>query len=579
MNNQTRTTRNKIVFVVLFGLTAAIVLILALRLFEQDATELDVPLRRSNGGEQSPTFEQHATVEPDSSVPADRILLAPLTEQNTHRTRVAGGVFDPDGVPRPGLIIAFERRPEPESPGILEGAVKSDDAGRYALNLTPGPYTVQVSVPSPKLSSTMLFVPQDLEIPETRQFPLDLHAIRPLCQIWGTVNRSDNTPLEGVGVALCTPSLNHLERTSTAGDGTFFFTPVAPGSYRLFFDRGPLARKLLFPWKRSHAPERSPDRWPKLVVGPGDRELDYHLTLAAPVELRGSVSTSWSNFASGALVFLQEIVTEQDGRTLGSRRFYSSPVRNGELFYNAVYPAEYSAYLYGVPDGQARPSPQRIAVDPFMPGQYIAFVFEAPGGGCRLDGQVLDQDGNGLAGARVVLWDDAGLPIDPARIAVYARAEALCDGEGRFSIIGLSPGRYRLRRDRRPLSNDAPVILDEAEDYCLTVGEGENRALLRVEGFERVTLKVTVPDLDTSIKLKAKVKIAARDGFDAFTTWGLKGRDGVFTINAVPRVPFPVWVEVVADMEKDREIVCAGGEVDLTSSREAVIPVELSRRM
>jgi protocatechuate 3,4-dioxygenase beta subunit len=540
--------------------------------------------REGNGDAPDPTGRK-ADVREDSGEPdgnegaaeptGERILVRPRAAEEADPVRVHGRVIDPDGAPMAAVGVAFRRRSSSGEEGMLEAAVRSGGDGSYEIALSPGDYTAAAAVATQRRGHDLRFEPVRVTVPAAREFVFDIVFTRPRCRVAGSVTRPGGEPIEDVGVGLCTPDLRFLRRTATAPDGSFVFEGVASGTYRLHCDKGPNARRLAFPWQPSLAPEKSPDRWPRLVVEPADREIDLHLTMAAPVKVAGMVLARGLDLPRSGRLFIRELPGDSGGLVPGQRRLYSGAVKeDGSFFINDVFPGEYLAALYGLPDGIARPDPVAVRIDPFLPEQNLTVSFEASAGACRIKGRAADQEDRGLGGARVLVWDEDARPSDPALFRVFARAEAVCSADGAFAVAGLRPGRYLLARDRRVapgMPGALPIVIDRARDLEVVLsGEEETGVLLDVLAYGKADLRGRVEGLDSGLSLRAVARFDGGDDFEEYRVACPAGRDGEFLLSYLPLAPMPVTVEVLTDLGDGREIPCARTDLILEEGENAV---------
>jgi len=504
---------------------------------------------------------------------AERVLLGPRAGAEPSAVRVHGRVLDPEGVPLAAVGVAFRQGSLSAEGGILEGAVQSGVGGSYEIRLAAGTYAVLAAIGSQRRGHDLWYEPESVAVPAAEEFDHDVVFTRPLCEVRGSVTRPDGTPVAGVGVGLCTPAARFLRKTDTARDGTFSCGAVAPGTYRLLFDKGPNARRLSFPWPRSLAPESSPDRWPLLAIDPGEREIALHLTMAAPVKVSGMVLARGMEIPAGGRLFIREDPEVPESVLPWRRRLYSAAVgADGSFFLNDVFPGAYLACIYGLADGLARPDPVPVRVDPFLPEQNLTVSFEPSVGTCRLAGRVADQAGRGLAGARVLVWDKGARPADPALFRVFARAEAVCGADGAFAVSGLCPGSYLLARERRVLPSGPPIVIDRAGDFAVALVEGkEARVLLEVRAYEKGALRCRVEGPSLELSLRAVATFEPGGEFETYRTEARAGRDGDFLLTYVPLAPEAATVEILADLGDGREVPCARAAVIVEDAGENVL--------
>ncbi len=503
--------------------------------------------------------------ERDEPFTMERVLVPPVTTENGARTAIRGIAYDPDGTAMSSVIVAFEQSSGERERFLLQVAVETDDGGSYGIDLSAGEYRISAHLPTQQRGHDLWFAPETIVVPPEGEMVRDIRFVRPRSTICGTITTGLGIPFD-VGVALCATSGKHLRRTSTDAAGYYAIDGVAPGTYRFFIEKGSSVGKILLPWRASTARERSAERWPAVTVSAGDEIVRHDITLAEPVTASLRVSLpGQEEFFEGGTVFVREAVGPADSvgsSRLGQHRVYAFPVDSeGKTAAKVLYPGDYVAFFWGVPDGTARPDPVRMAI-PLTPAEQtvdVAFV-GAAGGGC-VEGRVVDQSGKPIARARVQLWDGAAAARIGSLSNTCARAEAVCDDEGAFRITGLNPGRYVVRRDRRPISNTGPLLIDRREDLSVAIGEESSGAVvsitLEVHAAPRTSLKGRIDGVAVSIPLHVKATVQPAAVFEESHFWTKVDREGAFVFQLLPKTDTPVKLEVLADMGPSRRAVFA----------------------
>ncbi len=500
-----------------------------------------------------PITEREGDLDPASS---ERVLVPPLWADSETRTILRGIAYDPDGSAMESVIVAVEQ--SEVAPGAggaerfkLRGVIETDVGGSFQLELPAGDYRISAHLATQSRSHDLWFEPETVSLAEGEELVHHIRFVRPRSTICGTITTTLGRPLD-VGVALCNMAGKHLRRAMTDGAGFYSIDGVAPGTYRFLVERGAQTGKILLPWRESRAPERSAERWPAVRVDAGDEIVRHDLTLAEPVKVSLRVSLSGpEEFSEGGTVFLREAAGGGDVPRLGEPRVYAFPLKTGgNTTAKTLFPGEYTAYFWGVPDGMARPDPLRLAVRPTPEEQVIDAVFAGAAGMGRIEGLVVDQAGRPIVRARVQLWDLTDAPRIGSLSNTCARAEAVCGDDGAFVITGLPEGRYVLRRDRRPIANTGPLLIDRREDLAVTIAEGSGAPALPVvldlHAAPRGSLEGRVEIAGVSTPLEVKAVFQPGEAFEKSSVRTTVGPDGAFRFPLIPRVETPVELEVIS---------------------------------
>jgi hypothetical protein len=520
-----------------------------------------MPRQEGTAASGSSPKEQLESKETEPPAAGERIRLPPPDRAFPHLVRIHGQVLDPEGGAMPEVVVAFRKGAAATT--LLAGAVQSGPDGRYAADLPPGIYTLLSRIPTSRRGHNLLFEPEEIVIPEAREYLRNISYTRPLCTISGIVTGANGTPIEEFGISLCTQNAKPLKRASSAADGRWKIPGVAPGRYRISIEKGRNAGGLLLPWMESNAPLSSPEHWPLLHVAPGESEIICDFTLASPVHVTATVSAA--GIGQMSRIYLRKTPQKGPERLLGKRRVYSASIdEKGVCRFGGIYPGEYHATLLAPADGCARPDGISVFVDPLLPEQDLLFFFTACGGSCRLEGRIADQKGRGLGGARLALLDEGSAPGRAGDVRIFARAEALCDDKGRFLITGLRPGAYRLRRDRRIMKENQPILIDVAEAPLVRVGVGSTAATLTVCVFERTTVRGRVKGFENQFPLSVTASLRPAGGFGEYRTSCRPAGDGTFVLPNVPLTDTPVTFTVSIDL--------GGGALEICSSRDILLP-------
>jgi len=542
-------------------LVATVALVLAaLWLFRESGDRADVAARTGTG---SALWEEDAidradggNDEGDEPRSAERILVPPVVAVDQAPTAVGGIAYDPDGAAMPSVIVAFEQTDAGTDRFRLHSAVETGDDGSFRLELSAGEYRISAHLPTEQRSHDLWFEPETITVPPEGEMVRHIRFGRPRATVCGTITTGRGKPFD-VGVALCSTAGKHLRRTSTDAAGYYAIDGVAPGAYRFFIEKGSSVGTILLPWRATTARQRSAERWPTVTVSAGDESVRHDITLAESVTASLRISLpGQEEFLEGGTVFLREAVDAAAGAgapRLGEHRVYAFPVdSDGTTAAKVLYPGDYVAFFWGLPDGRARPDPAKVTV-PLTPAeQTVDVVFAgAAGGGC-VEGRVVDHWGKPIARARVQLWDGADAALIESLSNTCARAEAVCDEAGAFRVTGLNPGGYVVRRDRRPISNDGPLLIDRREDISLTIGEERRAAVasvtVEVYAAARTSLKGKLSGAKVSIPLHVKATVQPDAAFEELYFWAKVDREGAFGFRLLPKSDNPVKLEVFAHM-------------------------------
>jgi len=465
----------------------------------------------AGGGKSGPSAASLPGTAGVEALPGERVLVPPRGDESPRAVTVHGVVLDPEGAFMPGVVVLF-RRPFPGAPG--------------APSFPPLP---------------------------PREVPLVEGAVR-------------------------------------SGSGGDYSLALVPGEYVLSASVPTAKRghRLAFEPERVEVPPAERFRHDIRFVRPACTVrgvvlcagrgpvpgVGVALTTTAGDFLRRTESGGDGRWAFDGVAFGAYRIFVGRGREgrrlLGEPRLYSAPLKkDGSLFFPELFPGRYLACFYGTPDGRARPDPFPIAVEPEPVEQDKDLSFSLSAGPCVLRGRVRDQKGRGVAGARVALFDDPGAPVPRRLSPLFARAEAACDGQGRFEIRGLAPVSYFLRRERRILRAGEPIFVDRKEDSAVTLSSGSVQTVdVEVLSYEKTVLKGRIEGLDaTALPFRVSCFLEPRGGFETYRVSCRPGRDGSFLLPHVPLAGEPLVVWVLADLGGGEPMPCCRAEVSPEDGR------------
>lgn len=148
-------------------------------------------------------------------------------------SEVHGVVVDASGKPVANASV----RADPDE-GTSRPTAQTDARGAFALKgLTAGKYSVSASHPSAGTEAQ-----QPLEVDGSRVVSDMRIELGKGGKLSGTVVDQDNRPVSSVSIALYGPTYSRVE---TRDDGSFVATGLAPGSYRLGVNAGPMRLRIM----------------------------------------------------------------------------------------------------------------------------------------------------------------------------------------------------------------------------------------------------------------------------------------------------------------------------------------------
>lgn len=279
--------------------------------------------------------------------------------------------------------------------------------------------------------------PIDLAPPTTTNFTADL-TLTPAATISGTITRASNaSALSGVTVQLLMPTGAVALSTTSSASGSFSFTGLAAGNYRLVTRGTPGFIDLA--WPNLPCPAACNGLGGTAIsVAAGATVSGRDFALATGGSISGTLRSGPSAPIVGALVQVydaggipvSQISTNASGNyqvdTLPAGNFFVRTQQSlgfVDQVFNALPCSGYCDVLSGTPV-------------PVAAGAGTGLVDFTLSGGASINGRISNATtAAGIALARVVAFDTGG----------FVAGSAQADASGNYSIAGLRPGTYRLR--------------------------------------------------------------------------------------------------------------------------------------
>jgi hypothetical protein len=444
-----------------------------------------------------------------------------LTLSNNGVTTNDQGEYRIFGLEPGSYVIRAEPASSPQ-PSVELGDARIDAALAALARGAPGGAGTALRLPAADVAAPKPFVRAPVYYPGTavlaRAVPVQLEAgaeitsldIRldrvPTVVVEGAILRADGGPLAGAAAQLTEDQpagafadLPPDPITTTSGpDGTFRFTQVTPGNYRLLIRApiGELDRSGSNPTGQIRPGFVARTQWAMADVSVAGGDVSgLALTLQPPLTLAGRVVFESDSkpppeklAALQVALFPPGLLDAPRGtsiRTIATAR----PVavqENATFALEDIVPGTYEFTVVGGPIADASWWPRSAMLD----------------GRDLLDGRVEIDPGMNLAGVVITLSDrrtaltgtlqtTAGTPASDVFVVAFSEDEAYWgpaarrvegvrpDSDGRYAIRDLPPGRYRLAAvldaDENDWYDSAFLKLLLPASIAFTLGEGEQR--------------------------------------------------------------------------------------------------------
>ncbi len=367
---------------------------------------------------------------------------------------ITGRVYDREGEPIPGVRVQASRiaylRGQPQL--VPAGNDATDDRGQYRIyGLNPGRYYLSATpvrfrfgpaAPAEDETYVPTYYPGTID--PSRAIALELRAgdelpgmdmtVEPVegVSLRGTVyDTATGAPAQGAMVSLLPAEglgrgFAFSMRDAAGADGSFEIRSVPPGSYLLF----------------SLAVQQGNPRSGRLPVQVGSTDIEnLSVALSPGALLHGRVRVEGQENASleGVRVSLRP---RETAFLLGGNDRVNP---DGTFTLNNLLGMTYDIQLSNLPTGYyvkaARLGSADVldtGFDPTATPKEQLEILLSPSGG-TVEGQVLDAELLPLAGVTVVL-----APEPDRRQLQRLYHNTVTDAQGRFSIAGIAPGKYKL---------------------------------------------------------------------------------------------------------------------------------------
>ena len=404
----------------------------------------------------------------------------PLQEQKFSLMRLGelrGRILDEDGKPLANLRVGIR-------PGTATPVLTDQDGFFTATKLRPGDYSVSVIRRGPEIlpqfsEEDLKVVDQDLQVSNWPSVPIPVRSGASLSV--GTIT-ARKTPYYrahlSVQVADCaegeqwmfsfTPELAGFGPSVPCGK-EFMVRNLAPGSYSFSF--APSGRS------------GSTRRWATTTVEVTDRNLEVTITMSSGTDINArlvapeGVPLPTSKFTIS--------VRPVAGSVLGSQMVTERPA--GQFLIRGLPAIPHRVSVNGLAPNfyvkEIRYNGLLIADDVFTPipgaaGQMELLIDDKP---AKISGSVAGYDKvSGRVMVVAVKWPLS--PESPTQALLNTASGAVADDQGRFQIVGLAPGEYRvLAVTTGDLSLVQPDTVSRAEKVTLERGGSQSVSLKIVE--------------------------------------------------------------------------------------------------
>ncbi|MEO1616741.1 MAG: SdrD B-like domain-containing protein, partial [Planctomycetota bacterium] len=282
----------------------------------------------------------------------------------------------------------------------------------------------------------------------------------------GELQPGSDEPLEGVLVELQRPDGNVISRVSTTANGSYSFTDVEPGEYRIVqYTPDGLIDGRAFPGMIDGVrlgDSESGMMISRITLSPADVGVEYNFCEIAPANLSGWVYYDASqngvrDNGEAGIPNTTVMLVDENGDVVqttisdaeGRYEFRGLPPGNYEI--RQEQPADYLdggdslGTIAGVPTGSVANDrffginlPQGLSGVEYNFGEILPASLSGRVH-LDLDGDCIrDPDEQDLAGVTIRLFDDSGVQV----------AQTVTDAQGRYQFDNLIPGRYSVVQDQ-----------------------------------------------------------------------------------------------------------------------------------
>jgi len=402
----------------------------------------------------------------------------PLRERKFSLMRLGelrGRIVDEDGAPLANLRIGIR-------PGTITPVVTDQDGYFTATKLRPGDYSVSVIRRGPEIlpkfsEEDLKIVDQDLQVSNWPGVPVPIHSGASLSV--GTITARKTSYYRAhlsVQVTDCAEGEQWMFSTTMGGFGPsvpcgkqFLVRNLAPGSYTF----------MLFTSGRTG--ER---RWASADVEVTDRNLEVAMTVSSGADISARlVAMEGVTLPSGKITIT---VGPVPGSVLGNQMVAERPA--GQFLLRGLPAIHHRVSVNGLAPNfyvkEIRYNGLIVADNVFTPipgapGQMDLLIDDKP---ATISGSVAGHD---KVSARVMVvavkWP---LPAEtpPIQALLNTASGTVADDHGRFQIVGLAPGEYRvLAVTTGDLALVPPDTVSRAEKVTLERGSSQSVSLKIVE--------------------------------------------------------------------------------------------------
>lgn len=348
-------------------------------------------------------------------------------------TTVKGRAICSDGKPAAGWKI----QPTPIWWTDLRcpSAFDIDDEGNFELeNIGPGDYNIQIMIPEGTRSFSGLNV-MSTNLPPAGG-SLEVRVPRPspgsVVSISGTIHYTGERPKQGISVTAMSEKNEHHWAQVNADQDSFAIEQLTPGLYELRFESSGLKEKII---KNVKAPTENLEVELEVVGKPILSGMVVDAVTGKPVE----------QFRVRA----RKLRTLSGPNYVPDSQWRSQSAEDGAFSTEVVGPGVYQVQISA--EGYAWALSREINTDQ-DPRDGIKIELKK---GITLSGQVVDESGKPISGAKVIPLSKAAGIMDRALSMFVTQEGAVETVDGRFSLDNLSPGKETLKATH--------------PDYCFTV--------------------------------------------------------------------------------------------------------------